>query len=299
MLEDIVDGLVKNLSRVAARMQQAAGTTVTYAAAGGNIQLPGNNTLEFTKSFSDGLQEQSTLQITAAATVEGECVVTLNGEDFVLPVSISSINNTATELAVNISGIEGYTATATTDTVTIVSDLPGIESDLAFAADSLAATAVTTVDGTTGTAANAQLTISEKEDWLAAYYVTGKKDRLNMDFTVQAKFETKPTITKNVGDTGHGTGYHVRNMEYYFKGNRGDTMRGMGYPNNFEQSYDSVLTDEYFLIELGYFSEGRDDAMKSKKQLTIALPSKAAANTMIAELNTALTNTSFSVAVFA
>ena len=65
-------------------------------------------------------------------------------------------------------------------------------------------------------------------------------------------------------------------------------MRGLGYPNNFDAVYDSVLTKNYFLVELAYFSEGRDDAMKSKKQLTIACPSLEYANVLIGQLNTVL-----------
>lgn len=198
--EDIVDGLVANLARNAAKEQPNTGGTFTYNDADGNIELPDNLYLAFTK---------------------------------------------------------------------------------------------------TGTGATAALVVTEKADYIAKYYVTGKKDRLNLDFQLQANFTTDPTIVGNVSDPGHGTGYHIRNMEYYFLGNRADTFRGMGYPHNFEQVYDSVLTTDYYLIELGYYSEGRDDPMKSKKQLTIACPDKTAANKMIAELNTALTNNQVTITVFA
>lgn len=302
-VENIVDGLVSNLARNTAKIQQSTSGTFAYVnAAGATLQLPDNGTLDFIKSNSDAAKETATFTVIADATAEGECVVTLNGEDYSLPVSIGASNSlAAAELALNINGIEGYTATSASAIVTVVADIPEVQSNASFdagTATSMSVTVVTTIEGTAGTDANAQLTVQEKTDWLSEYYVTGKKDRLNMDFTVQAQFTTAPTIDKNVGDTGHGTGYHVRNMEYYFKGNRGDSMRGAGYPNNFEQTYVSVLEDEYFLIELAYFSEGRDDAMKSKKQLTLALPSKAAANAFIADINTSLTNTSFSITSF-
>jgi hypothetical protein len=302
-VEDIVDGLVTNLARNTAKMQQAANGTFAYVnAAGTTLQLPDNGTLDFIKSNSDAAKETATFTVTTDASAEGECIVTLDGEAYSLPVSIGASNTLAAEeLALNINGIEGYNATSASAVVTVVADIPGVQANASFAAGtatSMACTVATSVQGTAGTDANAQLTIQEKTDWLADYYVTGKKDRLNMDFTVQAQFITPPTIDKNVGDPGHGTGYHVRNMEYYFQGNRGDSMRGAGYPNNFEHTYASVLEDEYFLIELAYFSEGRDDPMKSKKQLTFALPSKSAANKFIADINTSLANTSFSITSF-
>jgi len=148
----------------------------------------------------------------------------------------------------------------------------------------------------TGTGASAALVVEEKADYLAKYYVTGKKDRLDISFVLQANFTTDPTIVIVAGNPGNGSGYHVRNMEYYFLGNRGDSMRGLGYPHNFEATYDSVLTDDYYLVELAYYSEGRDDPMKSKKQLTLACSDKVSINKIIAEINTA---TAGSIAVFA
>lgn len=140
----------------------------------------------------------------------------------------------------------------------------------------------------TGTGTTAALVITEK-NWLPSYYVTGKKDKLVMPFRVEARFDEVPTITVVEGNKGVGTGYEVRNLEYYLLGNRQDTFRGMGYPHNFDVEYDSSLTTLYNLIEIGYYDEGRDDPMKSKKQLTIAIPGDAAAvNPFITRINTAL-----------
>lgn len=140
----------------------------------------------------------------------------------------------------------------------------------------------------TGTGATAALVVTEK-DWLPSYYVTGKKDKLVMPFRVEARFNETPTFTVVEGSKGVGTGYEVRNMEYYLLGNIQDTFRGMGYPHNFDVEYDSSLTTQYNLIEIGYYDEGRDDPMKSKKQVTIAIPGDAAAvNPFIARINSAL-----------
>lgn len=143
----------------------------------------------------------------------------------------------------------------------------------------------------TGTGASAALVITEKIDWLTKSYVTGKKTRLSQDFTVDAYFPTEPTTVKVLGNEGQLTGYHARNLEEYFLGNRGDSFRGAGYPHNFEQTYDTVLANDYYGIEIEYYDEGRDDPMKSKKQLTILVDATAitAVNALMAQLTTALT----------
>ena len=141
----------------------------------------------------------------------------------------------------------------------------------------------------TGTGAGAALVITEK-NWLPQYYVTGKKTRTQLDFRVEVRFpgDTLPTVTQSVGVEGIGTGYQVRNMEYYLLGNRQDTFRGAGYPHNFEESYDSDVTKSYHLLEIGYYDESRDDPMKSKKQITIAIEALADMNLLIAEVNKSL-----------
>lgn len=298
--EDIVDGLVKSLARNFSREQpELMGQTFVYPAAGGNVNLPDNAFLKFSKSFSDGTAEQGTLTVTVGATEAGIAVVTLNGVDYDIPVDIGTTGESAADLAAGINALSGYSATAAGAVVTVVSEIPQAETDMTFSggtATSLAATAATTVPGVDGTAANAQLHIEEKAEWLSQYYVTGKKTRLSFPFIVEAHFTTAPTVTTVKGSEGVATGYHVRNMEYYYKGNRADTFRGAGYPHNFEQSYDSDVSKTYFLVELGYWDESRDEPMKSKKQLTIACETEAAANTIIAQINTALTGTVFSIA---
>ena len=291
-VEEIVDGLVKNLAYNSAKEQPAASGSFDYVdASGDTIQLPANLFLDFQKSFSDGTAELSSLTVTTGATSDGDVTVTLNGVGTTVALFTDDIAGTAAQLSEAINAIEGYTASDNgVSLVSIVADLPEAQTDFAFADvnSGAAGTAATDTAGADGTSDNAQLTITENSAWLAKYYVTGKKDRLDISFVVQAKFETAPTIDSNVGNPGNGTGYHVRNMEYYFLGNRGDSMRGLGYPNNFDAVYDSVLTKNYFLVELAYFSEGRYDAMKSKKQLTIACPSLEYANVLIGQLNTVL-----------
>ena len=145
----------------------------------------------------------------------------------------------------------------------------------------------------TGTGASAALVITEKTDWLVNSYRVGKMTRTKLDFTVNAKFTTVPTFTVVDGSRGVGSGYEVLDMEYYLQGERNDYMRGAGYPHNFDNTYISNKTANYNFVEIGYFEEGRDEAKKSKKSITIAMPftdlaGNSVINTMIANLNTAL-----------
>lgn len=141
----------------------------------------------------------------------------------------------------------------------------------------------------TGATTTAALVITEK-NWIPAYYVTGKKDRLTMDWRAGfngGDFNATDVVTP--GSSGNGTGYQTRNMEYYFLGNREDSMRGMGYPHNFDAVYNSDLNGTYQTLEVGYFDEGRDDAqIKSKKQITVVLQSVTHMNLLIAEINKSL-----------
>lgn len=291
--EDIIDGLVKSLAKNMGREQPEAQGTFPYVLKGGTtINLKDNLCFEFDKITTDGTAEISTLTVTAVPTEDGVVKVTLNGQDYFFEVTAlgATVTTTAVELVAQIDALNDYTATNSAGVITITAVNKRAEANLAFddngVAD-IAATAATTTAGVDGT--DFALKISEKHDWLEKYYVTGKKTRLQLDWTIDAYFPTLPTITKVLGNQGQGTGYHVRNMEEYYLGNRGDTFRGAGYPHNFEQTYDSVLTGEYSLIEIEYFEEGRDDPMKSKKHLTIAAPSVTTANALIAQLNTALT----------
>lgn len=141
-----------------------------------------------------------------------------------------------------------------------------------------------------GTGATATLVITEKTDWVENSYEVGKMTRTNLDFYVDVKAEDLPDIARVISSGGVGTGYKVLDMEYYLKGERNDFYRGAGYPHNLSNTYDAVQTETYHIVELAYFDEGRDEAKKSKKQLTIVMPvaQVTEANAMIANLNTIL-----------
>lgn len=142
----------------------------------------------------------------------------------------------------------------------------------------------------TGTGATAALVITEKIDWLQKSYVLGKMTRTSLDFTVNANFTVTPTFTIVNGSRGVGSGYEIADMEWFLKGARNDIYREAGYPHNFQNSYTASVTGKYNIVEIGFYEEGRDEAKKSKKSVTIVMPvsEKTAMNVMIDYLNTAL-----------
>ena len=143
----------------------------------------------------------------------------------------------------------------------------------------------------TGSTTTAVLVITEKAQ---ADFDKDKRTRKQTHFNVNISgLSTAPVITKTGGFPGVGTSEQVQDMEFYLMGERGDFYRGAGYPHNFDQSYQAVAGTNYNLIEIAYFDEGRDEAKKSKKQVTLAIPFVNLAgntniNLIIANLNTIL-----------
>lgn len=142
----------------------------------------------------------------------------------------------------------------------------------------------------TGSGASAALVIEEKE---VTNFDPDTNQRLNMDFRVGTKFTTLPTQVDVASSAGVGTGKQVAIDEFYLDGEIGDFMRGAGYPHNFKNTYDADASAKYNTIEIGFYEEGRDEAKKSKKSVTINMPfTVLAANTtvnlLVADLNTAL-----------
>jgi len=144
----------------------------------------------------------------------------------------------------------------------------------------------------TGTGASSALVIEAKAD--AVNFDGDKKIQVYTEFTVDVSSKTLPTVTlTTAGSKGVGTGYQVMEMEYFLVGERGDTFRTNGYPHNIVgPALVSAAGGSYDIIEISYFDEGRDEAKKSKKSLTIALPTAAVpnanVNSVVADLNTIL-----------
>jgi len=142
----------------------------------------------------------------------------------------------------------------------------------------------------TGSTTTAALVITEKAQ---DDFDKNKRTRKQTQFTVNMSGLTSvPTIAYIGGYAGVGTSEQVQEMEFYLMGERGDFYRGAGYPHNFDQAYQAVAGTNYNLIELAYFDEGRDEAKKSKKQLTLAIPfvnlaGNANVNLVVADVNVA------------
>lgn len=140
-----------------------------------------------------------------------------------------------------------------------------------------------------GTGATAELVVAEKADWLSNYD-PDKMTRKSIDFTVDIKCESYPrVIVSQEQSEGSGTGLQVTEMEYFLLGERGDTLRLNAYPHNITgPGLASTIDGEYDLIEISYYDEGRDEAKKSKKNLTIAVLDGGDIDGLIADLNTIL-----------
>ena len=141
----------------------------------------------------------------------------------------------------------------------------------------------------------------------SALVVTGKTQDNNFDgdkyikivdsFKVDISCETYPTVAvTTAASSGKGTGHQVVEMEYFLLGERGDTYRKNAYPHDIVgPGLVSTKDGKYNLIEIAYFDEGRDEAKKSKKGLTLAVEysgteadNASAVNTIVADLNTIL-----------
>ncbi|MBV1929348.1 MAG: hypothetical protein KUG81_07550 [Gammaproteobacteria bacterium] len=144
----------------------------------------------------------------------------------------------------------------------------------------------------TGSGASSALVVEGKLD--ASAFDGDKKIGTYDDFTVDIACTTYPTVTiTTAGSKGVGTGYQVLEMERFLLGERGDAFRTNGYPHNIVgPALVATVAGTYDVIEISYFDEGRDEAKKSKKTLTIALPTAAIPNAnvngVIADLNTIL-----------
>ena len=144
----------------------------------------------------------------------------------------------------------------------------------------------------TGSGSTAALVVEGKVDDTG--FDGNKKTRVFTDFSLDVNATTYPTVAlTEAGSKGVGTGYQVVRSEYELLGERGDTMRLGAYPNNIVgPALVSVPSGTYDLIEISYYDEGRDEAKKSNKQLTIAMSTadapNAAVTSVIADLNTIL-----------
>ncbi len=142
----------------------------------------------------------------------------------------------------------------------------------------------------TGSGASSALVITEKP---VSNFDANTLTRKQIDFRVNCTATTTPTIVNVAGNPGVGTGMQVAENEFYLKGERNDYMRGAGYPHNLKNVYLADATASYNTIEIGFYEEGRDEAKKSKKSITINVPftnlaGNSVINGLVTDLNTVL-----------
>lgn len=73
--------------------------------------------------------------------------------------------------------------------------------------------------------------------------------------------------------TSVGNGFDVADLEWFCMGERGDQYRQMGYPRTIRTKYMVDPTQQYHLIDINFYFQGRGvSVQKSEKLLTLAVP---------------------------
>ncbi len=141
--------------------------------------------------------------------------------------------------------------------------------------------------------ANSTLIITAKDQILEL----GKREGRPIEFDVELKIKVPETqaalsSTKTItaaGNPGTGTGRQVALMEYFYRGNRGDQLRGLSFPYNWPTTTKTLSdpTAAYDLVEVKHFVAGDGlNALIMPKELTIAtLESADIANTLAATID--------------
>lgn len=256
--ESAVDALILNLNR---NFSKEAGATAT------------TNPLF---AFSKGASSQE-LTVTTAPTVASNATVTVNGQAFVVALAATdTTEQTATKIAAAIDADAKYTATAVGAVVTIIA-VGGEAITVTYAPGTTASAATVAAVGTSSV-----LVIQSKEQPLEL----GKKEGRPLEFDVTVRVSkvgdetgtfgiVQPTVAVTTAPfPGVGTGKQVANMEYFYRGERGDTFRGLNFPYNWPTTT-KTLSDpsaSYNLFEIR-FSEVGDglNQIELDKSIVIAI----------------------------
>ena len=130
-----------------------------------------------------------------------------------------------------------------------------------------------------GSGATSALVITAKEQPLEL----GKKEGRQLEFDVVARVTKvgdesfgvpQPTVAVTTpANPGTGTGKQIAKLEFFYRGGRGDVLRGVGYPYDWTKKT-KTLTDQsssYDVIELKHFITGDGlNALKMPKSIIIA-----------------------------
>jgi hypothetical protein len=129
----------------------------------------------------------------------------------------------------------------------------------------------------TGSAGSSALVITAKDQEVEL----GKKEGRPLEFDVSLKIKTAdgdPALTHvntvtAAGKPGVGTGRQVALMEYFYRGNRGDSLRGVGYPYDWTKATKTFANPAgaYDLVEIKHYVSGDGlNALIMPKELTVA-----------------------------
>lgn len=97
------------------------------------------------------------------------------------------------------------------------------------------------------------------------------------------------TVTNTGRVSSPGEGKNIRRLEVFTKGHTGDFYRGMGYPNNFDATYNASTSTNYYLVNVEFYQAVEDvntlSGQPSQKLLQIACSTSGVADSVYAALN--------------
>lgn len=243
----------------------------------------------------------ATMTTNSGVTVTAKEVGTAGNK---LKFAIASVSATTPGVTVSTSsGVTTITASLTAAAKTI--------GDLKTLVES--ATDLVTITGTAATAVSAETTAVALEggtttgiiiEEVPQPWVLGKRQADQVHFvlhTVPINVDGSQVPWGVITDTtSTNTGNQVTNgkmvadMEWFYIGERADQFRGVGYPDNFETKYLADPSKTYDFIDIQfYYSGDAEDVQRSKKMITLAIPTDAMVDsdtlteTLIADITSA------------
>lgn len=230
----------------------------------------------------NGTAATATMSTNSGVTVTAKEVGTAGNK---LKFAVASVSADAPGVTVTTaSGVTTITASLTAANKTI--------GDLKTLVES--ATDLVTITGTAATEVKAEATAVALEggtstgiviEEVPQPWVLGKRQADQIRFsvhTVPINVDGSPVPWGTVtDDTANGSvtinnGKMVADMEWFYIGERADQFRGVGYPDNFETKYLANPSKAYDFIDIQYYYSGdAEDVQRSKKMITLAIPTDA------------------------
>lgn len=273
--ETVVDGLVASLNKNMSTTPGATATTNPYF------------------SFAKGFGTQ-VLTVTTAPTADDDSTITIDGTAYTVALlDADTVDGAATKIKNVVDALTGYTATVSTDEVTITAD-SGKAVTVSFAGGASGSDA--TIAGTATTAA---LVVEALAQPLDLGKDEGRRIEFIADLYTVADSEKTPqgTSIKTGGHDGTGNYKQIANLEFFTKGNYGDIYRGMGYPNNFSTVSQTALNTDYHTIDIKFVHEGNGISVhKVPGTVTIAVSAAGGVTEVNKVINNLETATGFTIA---